>query len=238
MAESSETNNLASLALTVTDPVATLMPDLTFVASSTSLSASSGSAGAAITVSSTISNTGTGPASSQPYAVYLSADQSFDAGDVQLGSATGATLASSQTSPLQLSATIPAATASGSYYILVVLNPDNSLTESSNDNNTTSLAFTVTVATAGQQQTAGLTIGVYPNPARTGYFLVSLSGAKAAADDATLTLFNTLGQRVAQRQVPGRTGVSRFDTQTLSQGVYLLHITGNNLHVVQRIVVE
>ncbi|QIX61065.1 T9SS type A sorting domain-containing protein [Hymenobacter sp. BT18] len=236
--ESNETNNVATVALAVTDPVVTLMPDLTFLASSTTLSASAGAAGSSLTVSSTFTNAGTGSASSTPFAVYLSADENFDAADISLGGAAGTTLASGASSQQQLTVTVPATTTAGNYYLLVVLNPDNTVAESSTTNNLARVAFTVTVATAQQEQTAGLTIGVYPNPASAGYFRVSLQGATASAEEATLTLFNSIGQRLEQRTLPGRTGVATFSTRELSQGVYLLHITGNNLHVVKRVVVE
>ncbi|MBG8555034.1 CARDB domain-containing protein [Hymenobacter guriensis] len=233
--ESDEANNLASVALEVTEP---LLPDLAFVASGTTLSAASATAGSSVLVTSAITNAGNGPATSIPFAVYLSTDQSLDAADILVGSSAGNTLPSGQTSQQQLSVTIPTEAAAGSYYLLVVLNRDNALTESNVANNLTSLAFQVDVATAGKEQTAGLSVGVYPNPSRTGYFLVELMSAKASTGTATLTLFNSIGQRVEQQVVTSRTGITKFDTRNLSRGVYLLHLTGKGLYVVKQVAIE
>ncbi|ALD20072.1 hypothetical protein AM218_01030 [Hymenobacter sp. DG25A] len=237
--ESSETDNVASVALTVNSATVT-KPDLAFVAASGSVSPASIVAGKSITAGATVTNLGTAVATSVPVTLYLSADNKLDAADVKLGTATGASLTNGLTRLQQITAAVPATTKAGSYYVLLMLDAETVLSETSRANNLYSLPLTVTVATAYHEQTAGLTINVYPNPTHAAPISVHMDGVSTTKSAATLTLYNSLGQRVAQQVVrrPGGGVKAEFDARQLAQGVYMLHITGEQLHVVRRVVVD
>lgn len=91
------------------------------------------------------------------------------------------------------------------------------------------------------QQTAGYTISVVPNPVATGSALrVQLSGA-GQPGEATLALFNSVGQLVSTQALtlsPARQNEVQVPTTGLATGVYVLRLSGNDLNVVRRIVVE
>ncbi len=237
--ENSETDNVAAVALTVNSPAVT-KPDLAFVAASGSVTPGSVVAGKSITAGGTITNLGTSAATSVPLTLYLSADNKLDAADVKLGTGTGASLTNGVTRAQQITATVPATTTAGSYYVLLMLDAETVLSETSRTNNLYSLPLTVTVATAQREQTAGLTINVYPNPTHSAPITVHMDGVSTTKGAATLTLYNSLGQQVAQQVVrrPGGGAKAEFEAHQLAQGVYMLHITGEQLHVVRRVVVD
>ncbi|AIZ64717.1 hypothetical protein PK28_15460 [Hymenobacter sp. DG25B] len=237
--ESNETDNVASVALTVNSATVS-KPDLAFVAASGSVSPASIVAGKSLTASATVTNLGTTSATSVPLTMYLSADNKLDAADVKLGAATDASLTNGLTRVQQITAAIPTTTKAGSYYVLLMLDAETTLSETSRANNLYSLPLTVSVGTAQREQTAGLTISVYPNPTHSAPISVHMDGVSTTKGAATLTLYNSLGQRVAQQVVrrPGSGAKAEFDTRTLAQGVYMLHITGEQLHVVRRVVVD
>ncbi|RZK58424.1 MAG: T9SS type A sorting domain-containing protein, partial [Hymenobacter sp.] len=91
------------------------------------------------------------------------------------------------------------------------------------------------------QQTAGYDVQVLPNPVAGGNALrVQLSGA-GQPGAATLTLHNSLGQLVASRALTlasGRLNATELSTAGLATGVYVLRVSGTNLNVVRRVVVE
>jgi len=122
--ELSETNNVLSRSITIG-------PDLTV----TSVTAPNGGAGQSMTVSDTVKNLGGGTAAATNTRYYLSTNASLDAGDTLLGSRAVASLAPGATDTGSVVVTIPAGTASGSYYILAVADGDNTLAETSEANN-------------------------------------------------------------------------------------------------------
>jgi subtilase family serine protease len=130
-----ENNNNASRSLRVG-------PDLTV----SSLAApTTAGAGAAISISDTTRNAGGGTAEATTTRFYLSANSSWDAGDALLGARAVAALAPLATSTGSTSATIPAGTASGTYWIIARADADGTLAETRETNN--QLTRTIQVGT-------------------------------------------------------------------------------------------
>jgi subtilase family serine protease/subtilisin family serine protease len=92
--------------------------------------------GATISITDTTKNQGGGLADASTTRFYLSTDTVLDASDVLLGSRTIAALSAGAASSASTSATIPAGTAPGSYYIIAKADADNIITETSEVNNT------------------------------------------------------------------------------------------------------
>jgi subtilase family serine protease len=113
------------------------------------------------------------------------------------------------------------------------------------DGSTVAAGFEATISCvqvlAVREQTAGYELSVLPNPVASATPLrVQLSGLGARCD-ATLTLLNSLGQLVVTRSLalaPGRTNQTEIETAGLATGVYLLHLSGPDLNVTRRVVVE
>jgi subtilase family serine protease len=126
--ESSETNN-ASFAVAIR-----VGPDLTV--SAITVSPTSVSAGATITVNETTKNTGGGAAAASTTRYYLSTNFAFDSGDVLIGSRPVPALAAGASSAGSTVLTVPAGTAAGNYYLISVADGTGVVVETSEVNNT------------------------------------------------------------------------------------------------------
>jgi subtilase family serine protease len=231
--ESNEANNTASLALTV---VAAL-PDL--VVSSATLTPAVAPAGTTVSASCLLTNSGTAVADQSIVAFYLSTDNAFSPNDVLLGYVNAAALPTGAGNTRASSFTIPASTAPGNYYVMYVADAQGTVTESDEQNNVISRAFTVSVVTGVKEQLNGFVLNVYPNPATGSEFTVRMDGP-STGKAAQLELLNSIGQQVSLQTLvltSGR-GPVHFDTTGLNSGVYTLRVTGEDLNVTRRIVIE
>jgi subtilase family serine protease len=234
--ESNETNNVVFSTLFVSTPP---QPDLTI--GQATLSNYNVVAGNAITANCVLVNQGSTTASQSATGYYLSTNTVFDSNDIFLGNSQAGLLASGSGQTMGTSFVIPANTAAGNYHILFVADHVNSIAESNEANNVTSRAFAVTIVQSTRdEQLAGLTLSVFPNPAAVGKNItVQLAGA-GNGKTADLTLYDALGRRVSQQQLllNSRMAPATFDTQTLTPGIYVLRLTGAGLNATRRIVVE
>jgi subtilisin family serine protease/subtilase family serine protease len=96
---------------------------------------STAAAGATITVTDTTRNQGAGSAATSSTGFYLSADSSFGATDVFLGSRAVGELGSGGTATGSVSLQIPSDTAPGSYYVIVRADWNNMVAETAETNN-------------------------------------------------------------------------------------------------------
>jgi subtilase family serine protease len=108
-----------------------LLPDL-LVSSITAPAAAT--AGSVIPVSETTKNQG-GPAAASTTRYYLSGNSTYDAGDAPIGFRSVPVLASGASSPATPLLTIPAGTATGTWYVLARADADGQLNESNEANN-------------------------------------------------------------------------------------------------------
>lgn len=174
-----------------------LLPDLVVSA----LAAPSAAvAGSTISVAETTrdqSGTGTAGASTTRY--YLSVNSAWDTADIPLGSRSVVALSAGTMSTATLSLTIPAGTATGSYYILARADADSQVTESNESNNVKAVAIhvgppdlVVSSLAAPAAGGAGLTItvsdtthnqaGTGPAPASVTRFYLSSDGVWTSSD--------------------------------------------------------
>jgi subtilase family serine protease len=100
-------------------------------------------AGATIQANDTVKNTGGGSAGASTTRFYLSSNFTFDASDQEIGNRPAIALGPNATSAGQASVTIPSGTAAGLYYIIAVSDADNAVPETSETNNTRSLAIRI-----------------------------------------------------------------------------------------------
>ncbi|MBI4685328.1 MAG: S8 family serine peptidase, partial [Nitrospirae bacterium] len=112
-------------------PIAT--PDL--VVSSLTVPSNAG-AGATITITDTTKNNGPGDAGTTTTKFYFSTNTVFDGSDTYLGGREIPALAASTTNSGSTSVTIPAGTATGTYYIIAVADANNVVSEVTETNNT------------------------------------------------------------------------------------------------------
>lgn len=142
--ESNETNNTGSVLITVTS--ASGNPDLVVEAASASPVALT--AGQTTTASCTVRNQGTAASVASSLKYYLSSDNAYSTGDTYLATDAVGALASGATAAVSEVLTIPAATASGTWYIVFVADADAQVAESNESNNTGYIALNITAATA------------------------------------------------------------------------------------------
>jgi subtilisin family serine protease/subtilase family serine protease len=127
LAETLETNNeRASTAIRIGS-------DLVLTAMTAPVS---GSAGGVLTVSDTTKNQGGASAPETATGFYLSANSTFEAADVFLGSRVVSALVAGATQSGSTPVTIPAGTAPGNYYVIGVADWNNTVVESLENNNT------------------------------------------------------------------------------------------------------
>lgn len=155
-------------------------------------------AGELIALTDTTQNTGAASAPGSTTALYLSANASFDASDVRLGSRLVPTLNPSSSSTASVSVLLPATTAVGTYYVLARADDGSEVAETSEANNvrTSSAAkvgpdLTVLTLTAPAVGEAGAPIvvtdtvknvgGAASGPTERAYYF-SLNTALDAAD--------------------------------------------------------
>ncbi len=156
-------------------------------------------AGATLTVSDTVKNQGSGTAGPSTTVFYLSVNATLDTGDQLLATRAVPALAATATSTASTPLTIPAGTATGTYYIVVKADANNEVAESAETNNASngstkvgpdltvpSLSL-VSTAVAGTTISATATIknaGGAPAPASTTRYYLSTNLTFDAADVA------------------------------------------------------
>jgi subtilisin family serine protease/subtilase family serine protease len=172
-----------------------------------------GGAGQPLTITETTSNTGAAPAGATVTRFYLSVNASLDSSDTMIGSRTVPALASSASSAVTTTLTIPAATASGTYSLIAKSDADGAIPETSETNNvmmrTVSIGsdLLINVPSGVLKVAAGLSIdftdtvtnqgGGTSSPTTTRYYLST--NTTLSADDVPLT---------GGRDVPGLTAGS------------------------------
>jgi subtilase family serine protease len=133
LGETSEVNNTSATTILVG-------PDL--IVSALTVPATAGSGGA-ITLTDTTRNQGGGGAAASTTRFYLSRDGTLDAGDVALGGRAVPAQAAGASHTGSTVVTIPAATASGAYFIIARADADDAVPETLEGNNTTARAIQI-----------------------------------------------------------------------------------------------
>ncbi|MBX7222887.1 MAG: FG-GAP-like repeat-containing protein [Blastocatellia bacterium] len=190
VSESSETNNTASVSLTIAAP----KPDLAVGA--LSLSSAATPPGGAVTVNLTVSNRGTGNAAASVTQVRLSTDGTIGPEDALLANINTGSIVGGASLPLTMTVTIPTSVAPGSYFIGVVLDSANSNDEADETNNSGSVPFLV----SGLPDLIVETLNVNPlNVAPGGNLTISFNirnqgstAAPSTTHDVLLSLDNTI----------------------------------------------
>ncbi len=147
--ETNEANNVGSAQLTVTSSAGS--PDL--VIQNPATTPTTVNAGSGTLASCTVNNQGTATAAASSVKYYLSADNTYAAGDVYLATSAVASLAANATAAVSSSLIIPANTAAGNWYILFVADADAQVAESNEANNVGSVVITVPVTSTGCNST-------------------------------------------------------------------------------------
>ncbi len=140
--ETDEGNNIATASITVNGGGGGGQADL--VVSSVSVSPPSVASGGSTTVTWTEQNQGTEASGAETTRIYLSSNSSFDPGsDIQLRQVALGGLGAGTQRDVSRAVTIPAGTSDGTWYVIVVADADNGVSESNENNNTRSAVITV-----------------------------------------------------------------------------------------------
>ncbi|MBT9394790.1 hypothetical protein KLP40_16610 [Hymenobacter sp. NST-14] len=236
VAESNENNNVLATTLEITVPP---LPDLRI--QRPVLSHSSRTAGTVLTATCELSNGGTESAPPSVVGFYLSADTVFSSNDVLLGNFQASELDPGTQLPVTARFVLANTLTAGFYHVLFVSDYVQDIGENNESNNVAALPLTVTVIqNARDEQLAGLTLNVAPNPTVAGQSFRVLLEGPAKGQKAELHLLDALGREVDRRALhltgPRREEV--FDTRNLARGIYLLRLTGKGLNATRRVQVE
>jgi hypothetical protein len=134
--------------------------------------------------------------------------------------------------------TIPATTATGDYFVLLVADATGLDAESDKVNNVASVALAVSVASGSEDLQAGYVVRIAPNPAPE-QVSIAADNLPRGVKFAELTLHDITGNQVLQARSPLRGNVlqTKLDVGHLSQGTYLLHIRLGDELIIRRIVI-
>ncbi|MBU1720291.1 MAG: T9SS type A sorting domain-containing protein, partial [Bacteroidetes bacterium] len=175
--ELDETNNVAADLIYVDQPSIDLM-----ILSPTATPTST-SPGSIVSASCYIYNAGSSPSTSSNVGFYLSANQTWDAGDVYLGYAAGGTLNGSSQATRSGNIAIPGGTASGTWYILYFADYGETVDETDETNNVAFQTISVSTPyidlTIATPQTTSATIA--PGSSVTAYCYIANSGNTSAS---------------------------------------------------------
>ncbi len=234
VAESNEANNVTSYPLQVVAPVIDLYTSQPYLSPNVS------SAGNIVQASCYIQNQGNSPASSSNVGYYLSTNTTFDASDVLLLNAPGTALAAGGYSSRYANLTIPTGTAAGSYYVLFVADPLNTVAETNETNNVSSATLLLlapgidllpqqpqvfaTTATPGfgiQASCNILNSGTTTAPSSTlGYYL----STNTTFDASDVLLTTVTGFALGSGQTSPRSGTLVVPTGTAAGSYYVLFV--------------
>jgi CARDB len=159
-------------------------PDLVITALTTS--AHQVAAGNQVTVSDTTKNRGAAKAGASTTGYYLSKDKTRSSSDKTLGSRSIAQLAPGKLSSGKKTVTVPAATTTGTYYVLACADSKKAVRESSETNNCKTVQVAVTHAASGPFPQTPNPITTFA-PTLTHPSFVSGSGAVTPTTSTTLT---------------------------------------------------
>jgi subtilase family serine protease len=236
-AESDRTNNVCYAALEVTPATCDLK-----VVENVYLSPKKALAGSQVTTESYVYNVGNALASPCKVGYFLSADPYFSPSDILLGSTDAEAVRAGYSNIVAGSFVVPAATPTGRYYILFIADYLHQTNDSDQSNNVRYTTLTVTgQVLATREQTAGYELSVLPVPVAGPTPLQVQLSSRSTRGNATVALYTTMGQVVATHGlalVPNRTNQTTFQTTGLATGVYILRITGPDLNVTRRVVIE
>jgi subtilase family serine protease len=227
-AETSEFNNLSIRSIKIG-------PDLEVTALGVPLT---GAPGSAISVSSTIANTGGGNAGAFAVTFYLSSNYVLDGSDILLnGNRPFTSLAAGASSPGTTDVTLPAGTAVGTYQLIAKVDGADQIVEALESNNTSSRTIriggdlTVTALTAPSLAGAGAAIsvtetttnqGTAPVPASVTRFYLSADW-QVDAGDVQLNASHAVPQLAASAASSAVTSLT-IPASTVSGAYYLLAV--------------
>jgi subtilase family serine protease len=189
-------------------------PDL---AISTLTAPSTAGAARTFAVTETTKNQGAGAADGSATRFYLSTNVTLDAGDVPLGARSVGALPAGASTAVTTSVTIPANTASGSFYLIAAADDGNTVRESIETNNTRYVVLrvgadlVVATLTAPARGAAGATLGVTETTRNTG-------GGAGGASTTAFYLSSNLTLDAGDARLPGTRTVAPLDAGASSVG--------------------
>jgi hypothetical protein len=137
IAETNENNNVAIV------PLQVITPGIDLLVQQANLGATGVTPGFPIAAVCFVQNAGNTIAPSSTVGYYLSTNQVLDAGDVLLSTEVGFPIGAGQNNRRFASLTVPAGTAAGSYHVLFVVDPQNAVSETNENNNLATQPLTV-----------------------------------------------------------------------------------------------
>lgn len=165
--------------------------------------------GSTISVTDTTKNTGPGAAPASTTKLYWSANSTYDAGDIYLGSRSVPVLAAGTSNTGATTVTVPVSACAGTFYIIAAADAGNSIAETNETNNTknksikTGVDLIVSAVTAPAAGGAGQTISVSDTTKNNGGCPAGASTTKYYF--STNSTWDTGDAYIGERAVPALT---------------------------------
>jgi hypothetical protein len=168
-----------------------------------------------------VHNQGEGTAGSSNLNYYLSANSTFESGDLLLGTDAVGSLDPGESSSQSQTLVIPSNTVPGVWYIVFYADAEGDVDESDENNNISSIQITVEDPIYISENNAEM-IKVYPNPLDD-YLYIDISSLKGKP--VSLEIINSTGILVRQYPVSQQNqGTLAFNVKDLASGIYIIRM--------------
>jgi subtilase family serine protease len=190
--------------------------------------------GTRVLMSTDVANNGSTDAIGMIVQYYISPDQNISARDINLGCTAAQSMSGSSTIILQNTFNMPFKLDAGTFYIIAVIDPDNSITESDETNNVFIKPFILSDNTGITDFDIGKTISIYPNPA-TDQIHIDLRDFPDAVD--RIEIRNYLGQTVYSNFKVSALSIVQVSSAGWASGGYFVQVTSGGKRIRKMVIV-
>lgn len=191
--------------------------------------------GTRVLMATDVTNNGSTDAIGMIVQYYISPDQTISARDINLGRTAAQSMSGNSTIILQNTFNMPFKLDAGTFYLIAVIDPDNSIAESVENNNVFIKPFILSDNTGITDFDIGKTISVYPNPA-TDQIRIDLRDFRDAVD--RIEIRNYLGQTVYSNFKVPALGVVEVPLAGWASGGYSVLVVSGEKRIRKMIVVH
>lgn len=110
---------------------------------------------------------------------------------------------------------------------------NNNMWEPATGYNNLNYTLNVTPAVLGNGDFSKLNLSIYPNPASEEIFL-----ELDQIENYEITFFNSIGQKINLEQLSAQTGIKRYNTANLSDGLYFIDLAQGDYHDTRKIIIR
>ena len=168
--------------------------------------------------------------------LFLSSDQTLDAGDLSLGSGTVSVLDPGASVDVTINVTVPETQALGDYFLIAIVDPDDVIPETNETNNQqVQPVMVVEEVVAFEDNLIISNVNVYPNPF--GDF-ITIKLDNEGFGKITINLYDITGKMYASKTLIKSTVVMeiQLSTMILPDNIYILEVSNHKFRYLFRLI--